>query len=193
LAASVVPDLAILEAPFVDGSPIEDQDLAAAALEQQAKAAVAAADSLVHVHAPVISASAEAGLRGQASNVFPAYRAGVTITVPLWDGGLGAAQARAAEAGASALHAAADASSRARHSERLVARSDGARAEEKLRLAERLKKLAEEELGQVGERYRLGDVDLRVVLDARAHLSRAEGQVLAAKTERAQAALRARS
>jgi len=185
---AVVPDLGLLDASAM--SAATDAALASSALEQQADAAASVADSFAHEHAPFISTSAEAGLRGQASSAFPVYRVGITLTVPLWDGGLAGAQARSARAQAAALRAEADATRKAREDELRLAHSDLVRAEERLRLAERLRRLAQEQLGQVGEQHRLGAVDLRAVLDAREHAWHAEAQELAAKADRTAAWLR---
>ena len=188
--AAMLPDLGLLEIP-TDRAPEEAPSLAAAALEQQAAAAAAMADSAAHDHAPLISAAAEAGVRGQSSEVFPAYRVAVTVTVPLWDGGTGSAHARAARAEAEALQAEAGASRKSRETEQRLARGDLQHAQEKLRLAARLRQLAQNELEQTNERYRLGAIDLRAILDVRERLSRAEAQELVAKAERASAWLRA--
>lgn len=187
---SLIPDPGILEGSLADRSG--EAQAGEAPLEQRAAAAAAMGESFAYPHAPVISASADAGVRGQAASVFPAYRVGVTVTVPLWDGGLVAAQARAARARAEGLRAEAAASLKAHHADQVAARSDREHAQAKLRFAERLRNLAEDQLRQEAERYRLGAADLRVVFEARERLSRAEVQVLGLKAERARAMLRAR-
>jgi len=107
------------------------------------------------------------------------------------DGGTGSAHARAARAEAEALQAEAGASRKSRETEQRLARGDLQHAQEKLRLAARLRQLAQNELEQANERYRLGAIDLRAILEVRERLSRAETQELGAKAERASAWLRA--
>jgi outer membrane protein TolC len=109
---SAVPDLGLLETPAIGDSI--DARLASAALEQKADAATAVAESFAHEHAPFVSTSAEAGVRGQATSMFPAYRVGITVTVPLWDGGLASAQAQSARAQAESLRSEAVAARKAR-------------------------------------------------------------------------------
>ncbi len=187
---SFVPDLTILEV-----SPAGATDAAAldaAALEEQAEAASALAESLAHDHAPVLSASGDVGVRGQATSVFPAYHLGMLLTIPIWDGGLGAAQARAAQAQAAGLRAEARSLSSARRTEQQLASDEVSRARERSELAQQLRQLAEEEVAQVNERYRLGAVDLRAVVEVRERLWRAEVQELTAKAARTRAALSAR-
>ena len=188
---SAVPDLGLLDMAAGDVPADTAAPLGSAALEEAADAATAQADSVSHDHAPVISTSAEVGVRGQSTVVFPAYRVGVMVTVPLWDGGIGAARARAARAQSDALRAEAAAARKGREDERQLARIDLERSREKLRLVEQLRLLAQQNLDQAGEWYRLGAVDLWVVVDARERLSRAEARELTAKADRTGAWLRA--
>ncbi len=187
---STVPDLGILEGPTDEGS--NQAPLGSEALEQQAAAAEALAESLARDHAPLIAASGEVGARGQASSVFPVYRLGLTLTVPLWDGGLGAAQARAARAQADQLRAQATAALKAGRDEQELARRDLLSAQERVRLAQRLCRLARDEVAHTGERYRLGAVDLRALFQSREQLAHAEARELTAKAERARAVLHTR-
>jgi outer membrane protein TolC len=190
LGPSATPDLGLLEADAVAFSP--GNDPAAAALAQESAAAAALAESLARVHAPVLSTSAEVGVRGQGSSVFPAYRLGLVLTVPLWDGGLGAAQARSERAQAEALGAQADSTRKSSAGELRLAEEDLVSAARRLRLASRLRQLTQVELDQTSERYRLGAVDLRRVFEARDRLWRAESQELTARADRTSAWLRTR-
>jgi outer membrane protein TolC len=124
--------------------------------------------------------------------VFPAYRLGLVLTVPLWDGGLGAAQARSERAQADAFGARAESTRKSSAGELRLAEEDLASAVRRLRLAARLRELAQVELDQTSERYRLGSVDLRGVFEVRDRLWRAESQELTARGDRTSAWLRTR-
>jgi outer membrane protein TolC len=187
---ATIPDLEVLENPTAEGS--DQTQLDSEALEQQAAAAETLAESLARAHAPLIAASGEVGARGQASSVFPVYRVALTLTVPLWDGGLGAAQARATQAQADQLRAEAGAVLKARRDEQELARRELLSARERVRLAERLSGLARDEVEHAMERYRLGAADLGALFQAREQLARAEERELTAKADRARAALHAR-
>jgi outer membrane protein TolC len=189
LDAAATPDLDILEASSsIDEPP--GAGFAARALDQQADALVATAEAIERVRAPIVFATAQAGLRGQSSNVFPAYQLGLAIALPLWDGGVAAAHARAARAQADQLRAEARSSLQSYSDEREAARVDLASGDERVRLGEKLRRLAETVARQADERYRLGTADLRALLDADERLAHAEAQALAAKADRAHAALR---
>lgn len=60
----------------------------AAALERRRAAARVSARSHAHPWAPVLSVTAEAGVYGQKATVFPSYRVGLKLSVPLSDGGV---------------------------------------------------------------------------------------------------------
>ncbi len=79
------PDLTVLEGPTVGSSSRTSFD--AKALDEQAAASSALADGLVRDHAPLLTASGDLGVRGQMDSVFPVYRVGIVLSVPLWDGG----------------------------------------------------------------------------------------------------------
>jgi outer membrane protein TolC len=190
LGPSAIPDLGLLEADGVAAG--SGNDPGAAALAQESAAAAALAESLSRVHAPILSTSAEVGLRGQGTSVFPAYRVGLLLTVPLWDGGLGAAQARSQRAQADALDARAESTRKSSAGELRLAEEDLASAARRLELAARLRRLAQAELDQTSERYRLGAVDLRGVFEVRDRLWRAESQELTARADRTSAWLRTR-
>src|SRR6185436_1977845 len=123
---------------------------------------------------------AEAGARGQMSNVFPAYRASVSLAIPIWDGGAAAAQAARAREEAASL----DAKEREHRAfvkaERARARHDWAGAAERLRLAESLYALAAARSRDAEERYSLGEGKIESVLETGAVLSRAEREVVLA-------------
>jgi hypothetical protein len=67
---------------------LEPVDPQLTALKEQRTAARGSARAHDHAFAPVVSANAQAGVQGQGGNVFPLYRVGLNVNVPLWDGGL---------------------------------------------------------------------------------------------------------
>lgn len=191
LPADATPDTSILdrEAPK---PPAGDSDATATALDGQRDAALATARAAELGRAPTLAAAAEAGIRGQSEELFPAYRAGVTLVVPLWDGGAMSARAAAARAQAAELSAR---SRELRDKKRAVksrAQSEVAGAAARLAAAERLRAAAAKLAGDAEERYRLGDGPVEQVLEARTQLARADHEVLLAKLARAEAALRLR-
>ena len=181
------PDPTFLDAPVVASSGRTSFD--AMALDEQAAASSALADSLVRDHAPLLTASGNLGVRGQADSVFPVYRVGVVLTVPLWDGGLGSAQAHSAQARSDQLRAEARSLLKAGRDEQERTAAELARAGARLDVSRRLQRLAQDDLAQARERYRLGAVDLRALFDAYDRLARAEDRELSAQTERVRAAL----
>jgi outer membrane protein TolC len=188
IARDARPEEALLEReppPRVQGL-----DLEARSLELQAEAASATAARLRLQMRPIVGAGAELGVRAQSDAVFPAYRVGVTLSVPLWEGGVAEAQARAASAEAARLRAQAWASQRVTQNQQAQAGSDWQHADRRVSLAETLRQLAREILQQAEERSALGSADLGVVGDARSRLLAAELQVLLAKGARTEAALR---
>ena len=101
LAPDAHPDPRLLDRIRV--STATGADPAAAAWAARADAARATAKSHLARTRPQLTASALAGVRGQLTTVFPAYRAQVTLQVPLWDGGVARADADAARAEAREL------------------------------------------------------------------------------------------
>lgn len=189
---AAIPELALLE--LADGGgTTEPSVVEALALDHEATAAEATAEGVARSKRPVVSTLVEAGARGQADSLFPAYRVALTVGVPLWDGGVAAAQERASRARANTLRADANTQRRARADERDLARLDFTRAGEQVRILERLQRLAERDLERARESYKLGGSDLRSLADARERVSSAEAQVLTAKAERASAWLRSQN
>lgn len=183
------PDLTVLEGPAVGSSSRTSFD--AKALDEQAAASSALADSLVRDHAPFVTASGDLGIRGQMDSVFPAYRVGIVLSVPLWDGGLGSAQARAAQARSDQLRAEVRSLLKAGRDEQERTIAQLARADARLEVSRRVQRLAQDDLAQARERYRLGAADLRALFDAYDRLTRAEDRELSAKADRIRAALHA--
>jgi outer membrane protein TolC len=188
LTPSATPDPALLDREPPRSDSFEPPE--AVALRKQRVSALASARYYEHGTAPVLSGTAEAGVRGQTENVFPAYRAMVSLAIPIWDGGAAEAQAAHAREEAAVL----DAKERELRSlvkaERARAWNDWVGAAERLRLAESLYALASARSRDAEERYNLGEGKIESVLEAGTAVSRAEREVVLAKIYRADAAIR---
>lgn len=187
LSQTAEPDLTLLDRPAPTAAAPADP--AVRALERRRDAALASAEAHASPHRPILAAAADAGVHGQMSTPFPLYQVGVSLTVPLFDGGVEAASAAEASAQAKELAAeATDARRRAalerRHAELLLARS-----ERRLALAERLVAAAEESVKHAEDQRELGVATFDAVVEAKVQVSRAELEVLGARLERARAVL----
>lgn len=215
LPPNAVPDLDVLEATAAPTStagaaapassaPIDAQpapgaqpspganierDPTVTALELQHRAALSAARAADRVGSPVLEAAGELGIQGQDINVFPVYRAAVTLTVPLWDGGQSAAQAAVHRAEARGLEARLRAVERALRTQQLAAREHLAAAQRELATSLALLQTAEALLAEAEEHYRAGSDTLERVLSAQRSLVAARREVLTAKLENARARL----
>lgn len=188
LAQDAVPDPSLLdrEPPFSDRVPESPSRIA---LEKREVAARATARMHDHESAPVLSAGAEAGIRGQTTDVFPAYRAFLSLSVPLWDGGAGNARAASARAEAAALEAEVREQRAALTSAQKRARVDYDNAVERVRLSESLLVLAAARARDAEARYDIGNEKIEIVLEASVALLRAQRELLLAKVARAGATL----
>jgi len=203
LPAGATPDLEVLEPraqpPNPQGAPASTEpppaaangprDSALGALELQRQAALSAARAADRGAAPVLDAAAEVGVQGQDSRVFPVYKAGVTLSVPIWDGGLGSAQAAVHRAEARGIEARLQASERRLRAEQAAARTRFQSAAEELQLSQQLLTTAELVLSQAEEHYRSGSDTLERVLNAQRSLVQARREVLTAQLETARARL----
>lgn len=187
LANDAVPDPALLERePPSRGAP---EALSSIALEKRGAAARATVQLHEHENSPVLSVGAEAGIRGQTGDVFPAYRAFLSLSVPLWDGGVASARATAARAEAAAAEADVREHRAALTSSQKRARIDFSNAVERVRLAESLLVLAAARARDAEARYDIGNEKIEIVLEASVALLRAQRELLLAKVARAGAAL----
>jgi outer membrane protein TolC len=182
------PDVTVLDAAPAKQFTPQTADIVALAKEGTAALAMA------HFHdreaSPVLTATAEAGIRGQLADVFPTYRAGIGLTVPISDGGAAAARAARSRSEATALGAREREAESAARSERDRAASDWERSVERVRLAEALYATAVARARDTADRYSLGQEPLERLLDADAAVTRAEREILLGKLARADAALR---
>jgi outer membrane protein TolC len=191
LPPAAEPDPAMLDMAPPSGGPARSAELVA--LERRRDAAFAQARSFERPSLPTLDATAEAGPRGQGARIFPAYRVGVLLSIPLWDDGSHDAQRAIASAEASELSARADELARALSRERAQALADLRNAEERLRAADALRLALEDSVRLAEERYELGGAGtLETILQARAAMADALLEVLQARAARADAVLRLR-
>ncbi|MBI2897604.1 MAG: TolC family protein [Deltaproteobacteria bacterium] len=193
LAPGATPDASVLSRSASEEARSERPDPSLVALERQREAARATARIHDRRTRPILTAAAEGGVHGVVDDFFPAYRATLSISVPLWDGGAGAASEAAASAEAAELAARAGELREARRGEELAARADQASAEERLAIARELVDVSQTRLRQAEERYDLGSGNIESIATARSALRRARSEVVLARVARAEAALRLQS
>jgi multidrug efflux system outer membrane protein len=187
LAKTADPDVALLDrAPPVNAILSHPN---VAAVERKRDAAVASADAHAYPYAPVVGIDARAGVSGQTTTVFPLYQVGLSVTVPILDGGAESAARAVATAQAG------DLSAQARE---LRARAEGAsersrialeRSAHRLALAEQLSAAAEQAVHHAEDQHALGSGSVDDIVTAKLRVSRAKLEVLNARLERARAVL----
>ena len=188
LSKDATPDTGLMDAAPPAGFSLDTADTVV--LTKQRASALAMAHFHDHESSPVLSATAEAGVRGQLADVFPTYKAAIALTVPFWDGGASAARAARSRDEAAALNAEEREQRMSVRSEHDRAASDWARSVERVKLAESLYGTAVARARDVADRYSLGQDPLERLLEADAAVSRAEREVLLARLARTDAALR---
>jgi adhesin transport system outer membrane protein len=155
-------------------------------LREQQVAAQASARAHDHVYAPVLSANAQAGLQGLDDTLFPVYRVGVSVLVPLWDGGSEAAQRGLAQARGAQLGAQAEELERAAKRVQQRRQTLKNQAERRIAVAERLLGICRTRVSQLEAASPLGAASFVELSDARAAVSRAETELVLARALRAQ-------
>jgi outer membrane protein TolC len=160
------------------------------ALELQRDAARQEAQMHRKSRVPMLAIIGQTGVAGVNERVFPMYRLGLNLAVPLWDGGRAIAMAHAADAQANEL----DARTRDAHvvlnDERQQALLDRKHAEEQLTLANSLVAVSEKRVEQAETSYNLGASDLEAVADARVALRDAQSRLVQIQIARTDAILR---
>lgn len=208
LPARAVPDLDVLDVvasaesgssqrqPMSDGSPqsaassaTARDDATSRALQLRQEAALSAARAADRAAAPSLDAALDVGVQGQDSSLFPVYRAALSLSVPLYDGGARSAQAAVHRAEAEGLDAQRLVHERALARQRLAARHRLEAAGSELRLSLELLQVAEQMLSEAEDHYRSGSDTLERVLSAQRNLVQARREVLSARLENARARL----
>ncbi|MDH3623610.1 MAG: TolC family protein [Myxococcales bacterium] len=161
-----------------------------AALERQRDAARHEARRHRKSRVPALAVIGQTGVAGVNESVFPMYRVGLQLAVPLWDGGRAMAMALAADAQVAELEARARDTEVSLNGEQERALIDRKHAEEQLALADELVAVSEKRVGQAQASYDLGAGDLEAVADARAALREAQSHRVQIQVARADAILR---
>jgi outer membrane protein TolC len=190
-----LPESAEPDASLLDAAPKATrsrQSASLVALQRRRDASLANARSLSRPSAPVLGGAAEAGVRGQNGLVLPVYKLGITLAVPLSDGGALSAQEELAKAEAAELAAEASELSRTLSNQEASARAAWANASERVTAAEQVRAAAEAVLRAAEDRNQLGTGSVESVIDARAETTRAALEVLLARAARTDAVLRLR-
>ena len=189
LPASAVPADDVLNATPVAKGESLGQKAQRDALREQRAAAHASARAHDHAFSPVVSASAQAGIQGLNDNVFPVYRVGLSVLVPLWDGGAEAALRGQARARAAQLSAQAEALERSAHRAHARGRTLKQQAERRIAIADKLLAVCLKRVSQLEAAAPLGAASYLELQDARNAASRAQTELVLARALRAQVLL----
>jgi outer membrane protein TolC len=190
LPADAEPDPGLLRIGLPQRDTLGTPDWGVQALEREGDAARQEARMHRKSRAPVLAVVGQTGLAGINSDVFPNYQLGLSLEVPLWDGGRAVALAHAADARAIELDARARDTELAEQDEQDQAMLELTQAEQKLGLADALVSVSERRVEQARSSYELGEASLDAVSEARASLRDAKGRLLHIQVARAEAILR---
>jgi outer membrane protein len=171
----------------VSDTSTNDQRLQA--FERKRAAALSAANAADRSRAPQLDVSGEVGVQGQDTQVFPSYRAGLSLTIPLYDGGVQSALADQYRAEALGLEARRQLLDKQLTAQRRAAEHALSSAGEELTMSLALLGTAEALLAEAEEHYRAGSDTLERVLSAQRSLVQARREVLTSKLETAKARL----
>jgi outer membrane protein TolC len=190
LAAAAVPADDVLGAVPIESAGAElGQKARSDALREQRAAAQASARAHDHAFAPVLSANAQAGVQGLDDKVFPIYRVGVSLLVPLWDGGSEAAARAQAQARGAQLGAQAEQLERAAAQARARSRTLKDQADRRIAVADKLLAICRTRVAQLAAASPLGAASYLELAEARNSAARAETELVLARALRAQVLL----
>jgi outer membrane protein TolC len=161
-------------------------------LDRQRDAALSAARAAGRWRAPQLEIAAELGASGIDEQLFPAYRAGMALNIPIFDGGAMSASADQYRAEARGLEARRERLAKEIAAARRAAETALASASEELGMSLALLATAETLLSEAEDHYRSGSDTLERVLSAQRSLVQARREVLTSKLENARARLELR-
>lgn len=191
LVAQAEPDAALLAIDLGEDRGAPDAELRS--LDAQRATLMASAQAQRRTNAPVLSTSFSVGVHAQGRedwSVFPTYLAGLSLTVPLWDGGASRASAEAADARADEVRIRLEHAEVIRAQELARARLDIVHADQRASTAQQLLEVCTKRLSDVEAGYEMGAMQFEQVVQARTLLRRAETELVMAKVTRAEAVLR---
>lgn len=191
LPSDAEPDASLLDA--APPAPSRRPAPQLLALERRRDAALAEARSHAGPWTPVLSGTAGAGVYAQRADVFPAFRLGISLVVPLWDGGAESARRDAARARAAELSARAGELRSDLASSEAAAHAAWRNAHSRVEVAKQFDDAAEAALRSAEERYNLGKGSVEAIIKARTEETRAALRLLQARGARAGAVLRLRA
>jgi outer membrane protein TolC len=188
LSSAAEPDTRLLE---VDASETgSDGGWEVEALERQGEAARQEANMHRKSRMPMLAAIGQTGFAGVNERVFPMYRVGLSLAVPLWDGGQALAMGRVADAQAAEIAARARDARVAKDDERKQALIDRRNADEQLAIANGMVALSEKRVEEARTSYEMGATEIESVTDVRAALRDAQSRRVQIQVARADAILR---
>jgi outer membrane protein TolC len=187
LPKTAEPDISLLERAPPAGTVTTHPEVSA--VERKRDAAVASADAHGSPYAPIVALGGHVGVTGQTTSIFPLYQVGLSVTVPILDGGAESAAAAMASAQAGDLSAQvrelrARAAAGTERSRVAVERSV-----RRVALAEQLVAAAEQAVHHAEDQHALGSGSLDEVVQAKVRVARAKLEVLNARLERTRAVL----
>jgi outer membrane protein TolC len=211
LEAAAEPDPMLLQADTALPDRTERDERSRRMLLQRFKAAKAAAEAQATLSRPQLGIGLSAGMRistqqvfdvdqlnpdgslgakeGLKTNVFPLYTAGLTLNVPLWDGGYTRASADAARARADEAKADLKEFEQERDFTQSQAELDARAALTRLKTAEELVEVCAARLKDAEAGYELGASSIELIGQARSLLRRARTEELMARADHAAARL----
>ena len=194
LPTDATPDPQLLALSLAPDASESDPSLRL--LDAQRAALQASAQLSRKTNAPVLSTALSVGLHAQGRlneggwSTFPTYVAGLSLAVPLWDGGSSRAASEAADARADEVRIRLEQAELA-HTQALArARLDVAHADKRAETAQKLLDVCKKRIADVEAGYELGAMQFEQVQQARALLRRAETELVMARVARAEAVLR---
>lgn len=190
LPEGAVPDRTLLE---YQGATREADDPELRQLQLERTAADKTATAADSGDNAVLGGLGSIGVYGQPSSgsFAPSYNVGVSLNVPLWDGGGDEASAAAARAKKAGVDAQIRDHELSREQEQREVSLDTANAVSRLTTAEALLASTTTQLKEAEARYDLGGGGIEPIAVARAMMRRAHTELLLAKIARVEAALRA--
>jgi outer membrane protein TolC len=195
LGPNAAPEPTLLAGDANTVTRADPTDPTAEALDAQRAAAEANARAFGHAREPLLAATANAGVEGRAdfegraNRVFPVYALGLSLSIPLWDGGIASAQGDEARAKAAELEALSAVRREATRHGRARTEAAKASATRRIALAQRWIALSEARVSELEASEELNADALAALTAAQAERDRARLELVLAQSDRAQANL----